>query len=109
MLSVIAPRFDQTSGILRHTERLVTVASFRTWRGSRTSVAQNPKSDMLRLLKRASALCKCSSMVARTAMRVDRIERHYAGSGNYQSEGSRLFEPHRWAHRFTYRDLVQGV
>src|SRR5208282_3196860 len=36
---------DQTSGDLRHTERLVTVASFRTWRGSRTSVAQSPKSD----------------------------------------------------------------
>ena len=31
---------------LRHTERLATVASFRTWRGSRASVAQSPKSDM---------------------------------------------------------------
>ena len=30
---------------LRHTERLATVASFRTWRGSRASVAQSPKSD----------------------------------------------------------------
>jgi len=39
-------KLDQTSGDLRHTERLVTVASFRTWRGSRTSVAQSPKSDM---------------------------------------------------------------
>jgi len=38
-------KLDQTSGDLRHTERLVTVASFRTWRGSRTSVAQSPKSD----------------------------------------------------------------
>jgi hypothetical protein len=36
----------QTSGALRHTERLVTVASFRTWRGSRASVAQSPKPDI---------------------------------------------------------------
>ena len=39
-------KLGQTSGDLRHTERLATVASFRTWRGSRASVAQGPKSDI---------------------------------------------------------------
>src|SRR3970282_757022 len=34
----------KTSGPLRHTEGPATVASFRTWRVSRGSVAQSPKS-----------------------------------------------------------------
>ena len=64
---------DQTSGDLRHTERLVTVASFRTWRGSRTSVAQSPKSDIVAPAPR-DATSKLNFMVTRAAGVVDPLK-----------------------------------
>src|SRR6266568_2714813 len=57
-----------------HTERLATVASFRTWRGSRASVAESPKSDMAPSVSRGNRMGPHSptvSMVSRAHSGVD--------------------------------------